>query len=230
MKKGKLIVLDGPDGSGKQTQKDELVTKLIALGYDAEGIDFPRYYTNFAGKLIGKFQCDEAMNFSKENAYLASMPYAIDRFESKPQMDKWLAEGKIIISDRYVSANQLHQGGKFENPIDRKNFLDALDYLEYEIFKIPRPDLTILLDVPTEISVQLMIKKALSKDKDKEYSQGEIDLVEKDAQYQLGARSSGITMLSDPNWAKVECSYDGKTMREIQSIHEEVLELTMTVL
>ena len=227
MNKGKLIVIDGADGCGKATQTGLLFEKLISLRYAVEKTDFPRYYNNFFGKLIGEFQTSTEFEFSKIHPLLASIPYAADRFESKPQMEKWLNDGKIIISDRYVSANQLHQGGKILDEEKRKEFLERLDFMEHEIFGIPRPDLVILLDVPHAISIKLMKNKDAGKKK--EYSSQAIDRVEQDHEYQLNARESGIKMLANDSWKRVSCTDDGETILSAGIIHEKVMEHVLHV-
>lgn len=228
MNKGKLIVIDGADGCGKATQTSLLFKKLISLGCDVEKTDFPRYYNNFFGKLIGEFQTSTKFEFSKIHPLLASIPYAADRFESKPQMEEWLNSGKIIISDRYVSANQLHQGGKIIDEEERKEFLQRLDHMEHTIFGIPRPDLVILLDVPHSISIELMKNKDAGKKK--EYSNQAIDRVEQDHQYQLNARESGIKMLANDSWKRVSCTDDGKTLLTPETIHQKVMEHVLAIL
>ncbi len=228
MKKGKLFVIDGADGSGKATQVDFLVAKFNSIGHKAEKIDFPRYYNNFFGKLIGQFQTSETMEFSKVDPLLASMPYAVDRFESKSQMESWLNAGTHVICDRYVSANQLHQGGKIKDTKDRLEFLQQLDYMEHEFFGIPRPDLIILLSVPHCISIELMKKKGAGDKKD--YSKRKTDRVEEDHQYQLNARESGIQMLANESWVNIQCSEDGQTLLSPAIIHEMVLRECLKIL
>ena len=228
MKKGKLLVIDGADGTGKATQARLLVESLKSAGHQVEIIDFPRYKDNFAGKLIGEFQTDESFEFSKLHPILASLPYAIDRFESKAQIQSWLNEGKHVVCDRYVSANQLHQGGKIKNEEERKAFLEKLDHLEHTIFGIPRPDLVVLLDLPHEISLRLLAEKGATAKKD--YSGNKMDRVENDAEYQINARESGIKMLVDKTWRRIECSEDGETILSPEIIHQRVVNVCMEIL
>lgn len=220
--KGKFLVIDGADGSGKATQTKLLVEKLRSLGYPTEQTDFPRYYNNFFGKLIGKFQTSDEFEFSKVNPWLASIPYAADRFESKPQLEAWLNAGTHVVSDRYVSANQLHQGGKIKDDESRQQFLKDLDYMEHTVFGLPRPDLIILLDVPHQISIELM--KSKSAGSKKSYSGKVTDKVEEDPEYQLNARESGIKMLADESWVRIQCSEDNVTILPIEIIHKKIWE------
>lgn len=227
MKKGKLIVLDGADSVGKQTQTKKLVQALIALGSLVETADFPQYNNNLLGRLIGQCQKDTTIVFAEVDPYVASLLYAGDRLESRAMIQGWLDAGKHVVLDRYVSANQLHQGGKIIDEGERRVFFDFLNQLEYGLLKLPVPDLVFYLDVPHEISLQLM-RKASAGDK-KLYSGGEIDLVEQHAVYQVGARESSISMLQDPTWVKIQCYRNGE-LRSIDDIHVEILKKTIDVL
>lgn len=122
-KKGKFIVIDGTDGSGKATQTKQLVRRLRKQGKKVKTIDFPRYYNNFFGKLIGEGLTGTYGNWAKLDPHIASTFYAADRFESSKQVRKWLEAGVIVIADRYASSNQIHQGGKILNGHKRKKFL-----------------------------------------------------------------------------------------------------------
>ncbi len=151
---GKFIVIDGTDGSGKTTQLNLLKNKLEAEGYAVAVADFPQYNTKSAGMveeyLSGKYgQADEV------DPYKASIFYAVDRFDASSQIKKWLQEGKIVLANRYTSASLGHQGGKIDNPLERKIFFNWLYDLEYKIFEIPKPDLTLVLQVEPEISFLL---------------------------------------------------------------------------
>lgn len=155
---GKLIVIDGVDGSGKATQTEILAQRLKQAGLAVEIADFPQYNTKSAGLieeyLSGKYGTPEAVG-----PYRASIFYACDRYDASFKIKKWLADGKIVISNRYVTANLGHQGGKISDPLERKQFFTWLNKLEYEIFDIPRPDLIFFLHLPAEISQNLAQKR-----------------------------------------------------------------------
>src|SRR3990167_6836927 len=112
MKKGKLIVLDGTDGSGKATQTKILQARLKKEGYRVQTLDFPQYEKNFFGGLIGECLAGEHGDFVSIDPYIGSTLYAADRFESKDKIMRWLRAGCVVVLDRYVSSNQIHQGGK----------------------------------------------------------------------------------------------------------------------
>jgi dTMP kinase len=226
MKKGKIFVLDGPDGCGKATQVQLLVAWLLSLGHMVSTLDFPRYYNNFFGKLIGQLQADKELKFAEQDPRIVSPLYAFDRFESKPQLEQWLAEGQVVVLDRYVSANQLHQAGKIQDLEKRKKFLELLDTMEHEILGLPRPDAVLYLNVPHHISLDLMNEKAAKK----QYSEGEMDEVEKDNEYQLNARKSGVEMIKSNLWKEIQCSDDGQTMLSKEIIHERIKNYCLTLL
>lgn len=156
---GKFIVIDGTDGSGKTTQLGLLKERLTAAGYDVKVADFPQYNTKSAGPveeyLSGKYgQVDEI------DAYKASIFYAVDRYDASFQIRRWLAEGKIVLANRYTSANMGHQGCKISNPLERRVFFNWLYDLEYKIFAIPRPDLSLILHVESTLAQQLARERA----------------------------------------------------------------------
>ncbi|HLC66288.1 MAG TPA: thymidylate kinase, partial [Candidatus Nanoarchaeia archaeon] len=132
MVRGKLIVLEGIDGSGKTTQTKMLVARLKREGYAVETIDFPQYYTTFFGKMVAQYLRGEFGALDQVSPYLAAILYAGDRFERKEQLEQWLAEGKIVIANRYVSANMGHQASKIPRS-KRAVFVQWLDQLEYGV-------------------------------------------------------------------------------------------------
>ncbi len=208
MKKGKFIVIDGVDGSGKATQVKLLADKLTKEGYKIKTIDFPRYNDNFFGALIGECLTGKYGNFVEVNPRIASVLYAADRWETSETIKAWLEKGYIVIADRYVSSNQIHQGGKIRNNKDRELFLKWLDKMEFEVFKIPRPDAIIYLHLPILLSLKLIEdRKKTDKKGARKYLEGKKDLVEQDFKYLNDSRESAIKIVRGNNsWIKVECS------------------------
>ena len=158
-KQGKLIVIDGTDGSGKATQTELLVKALKNEGRKVKIIDFPDYYSNFFGKFIGHCLSEQYYNCEIVHPYIVYVLYTADRFESKDKIKKWLKEGNIVIANRYTSANQIHQGGKIANLKKRENFIKWLAEMEYEVFKIPRPDAVFYLSVPIPVVLKLIAER-----------------------------------------------------------------------
>jgi dTMP kinase len=219
-KKGKFIVIDGTDGSGKATQVDLLTKKLRKDGYTIKNVDFPEYYKNFFGKFIGHCLSEQYYNFVKVHPKIASVLYAGDRFESKEQIEKWLASGYVVLANRYVSANQIHQGGKIKNAKKRADFIKWLDEMEYKVFKIPRPDVVFYLDLPISISKKLM--KERNKNSSRSYLGTKKDAHEKDTEFLENSRKSALWLTKTQSYyKKVDCAIKN-SIRSREDIHEEI--------
>lgn len=158
MSRGKLIVIEGTDGSGKGTQVKLLVERLIKEGYKTATVAFPQYGKKSSGPieeyLNGKYGRPDEVS-----PYAASLFYAIDRFDFSKEIQARLNEGYIFILDRYVDSNAGHQGGKIKNPREREKFIEWLYDIEYRILEIPKPDLVIILHVPARIGQKLVAQK-----------------------------------------------------------------------
>lgn len=200
--KGKLIVIDGIDGSGKATQAKLLIKRIKKSGYKTATLDFPQYYNNFFGELVGRFLNGEFGNAPKINPYLASVLYAADRWEAKEKIEKWLEDEKIVLLDRYSSSNQIHQAGKFSDPKERKKFLEWLEEMEFNVFKIPKPDAIIFLNVPYKISKKLLTKKV-----SRSYlKNAKSDKVEKSRVYQESSYQQSLNLVKKyNNWTEINC-------------------------
>ena len=223
-KKGKLIVIDGTDSSGKATQTELLVKALKDEGRKVRIIDFPDYYSNFFGKFIGHCLSEQYYNFVKVHPKIASVLYAADRFESRDKIKKWLSEGNIIIANRYASANQIHQGGKIANTKKRKSFLKWLAEMEYEVFKIPKPDVIFYLSVPIPVVLKLIRER--NKNSHREYlgkkKARKTDVHEKDVNFLENSRKTALWLAkTQKGWIKIECVKDG-ILATRENIHQEI--------
>lgn len=209
-------MLDGTDGSGKGTQFKILEDKLKKEGFEVRTADFPQYGKKSAGLveeyLLGNYGAAEDVG-----PYKASIFYACDRFDASFRIRKWIEEGKIVISNRYVTANMGHQGGKIDDPQERKKYFDWLYNLEYEIFKIPKPDLSVILHVPAEIAQKLVDQKG-----HRDYVGGEKrDIHEDDLEHLKKAESVYLELARIfPDIKLLECARDNKIMpiKEISEI------------
>jgi dTMP kinase len=220
--RGKLIVIDGTDGSGKATQVGLLIKHLKRDGRRVKIVDFPEYYTNFFGAFIGHCLSEQYYNFVKVHPKIASVLYAADRFESKDKIRRWLKEGNIVIANRYASANQIHQGGKIANVRKRESFLKWLTKMEYEVFKIPKPDAVIYLDVPIPIVMKLI--KERNKNRQRGYLGKKKDVHEKDVKFLENSRKSALWLAkTQKGWVKIDCVKD-KELRTRENIREEIYE------
>ena len=219
MKRGKFIVIDGSDGSGKATQTSLLVRRLKKEKIKVKKIDFPRYDTNFFGELIGECLAGKYGDFIAVNPHIASVLYAADRWESSKKIESWLKSGHTVIADRYVSANQIHQGGKILDEKERSKFLHWLDTMEHKIFKIPRPNAIIYLHMPVQLSLDLLQKNNLSTKK--KYLNGQKDQAENNPLYLSNSQTSAVSIVrKNNNWYQVECTgqTDIKSKEEIHTL------------
>ncbi len=212
--KGKLIVIDGTDGSGKATQSALLIERLKKEGYEVELADFPRYGKRSAAMvedyLTGKFGTADEVG-----PYRASIFYAVDRYAASFELKKWLKEGKIIVSNRYVSANMGHQTGKIKDEYHRDKFLQWLEELEYGIFEIPKPNINILLYVPPETGQKLVDKKG-----HRDYIGKKRDIHEAKIEHLKNAAEAYQYVAKKYDWIIIDCAPDGKlkTKKEIHGI------------
>lgn len=221
-KKGLFIVIDGNDGSGKSTQIKMLVDRLEEEKMDVLCMKFPNESENFFGKLIYQYLRDKNSGWEKYKPRDASVFYACDRWESSEKIKKSISEGHVVIVDRYVSANQIHQGGKIKDIEERKKFILWLDELEYKIFKIPRPNVVFYLSVPLAISEKLLEERC-SCGRQKDAHENDPDFLKnskKSAEWLSGTQ---------PNWIRIDCVV-GNKMRSIEDIHDEIYEKIKSLL
>lgn len=155
---GKLIVIDGIDGSGKATQTKILHERLEKQGLEVQTIDFPQYNKNFFGGLVRQYLDGKFGEPTKVDPKLASVLYAADRWESSEIIKDWLTQGKIVIIDRYYTSNLIHQSAKLTEP-EIDDFITWLHELEMETFKIPEPNLVVFLHVDAQTSFDLITKR-----------------------------------------------------------------------
>ena len=216
MQKGKLIVIDGTDGSGKATQTELLVKRLRAAGHRVEFADFPRYGERSA-TLVEDYLNGKFGDAREVGPYRASTCFACDRYAASFTIRKWLDEGAIVVCNRYVSANMGHQAGKIADPAERDKFLDWLDNLEYTIFGIPRPDKNILLYLQPEIGQQLVDKKG-----SRDYVGGKKrDIHEADIQHLRDAAEAFLYVAKKYAWDVIECA-PGGNLRTVEDISDEL--------
>jgi dTMP kinase len=217
--KGKLIVIDGGDGSGKATQTKLLVEYLEKINPKSKHLSFPRY-NEFYGNFIGHALQGEFGDFLTLNPYLTSPYYAMDRYFAKPEMEAVLESGGYLILDRYTTSNMGHQGGKFKTQKERDDYLNWLIEMEYEVNKLPKEDIVLYLYVDRTTAQELTQKET-----DKHYvKENAKDLSEHDTNYQMNSEQMFLYLCEKyPHWHKIECMEKGKLL-PIQNIHEKVLQ------
>jgi dTMP kinase len=163
---GKLIAIEGIDGSGKATQAKILSDRLKKGGWLAVLADFPQYGKKSAG-LIEEYLSGKYGLPGEVTPYQASVFYACDRYDASFKIKKWLNEGRVVIADRYLGSNIGHQGGKIKDKQQRKKFVKWLYELEYGVFKIPKPDISFIIKTDPSIGQAMSWKAGKEKEKKK---------------------------------------------------------------
>lgn len=212
--KGKLIVFEGTDGSGKATQTAMLCQRLEQEGIPYRKLTFPRYGKPSAAMVEEYLQGKLGKKPSDVNAYAASMFYAMDRYASyKQDWGEFYDAGGLIVADRYTTSNAVHQASKLPEE-ERREFLDWLFDLEYRLLGLPAPDLVFYLDMPTEVTEKLMRRR--------EQAEGSsADIHEKDAAYLRACRDNARAIADACGWRLVSCAQNDEP-RTVEDIHGEV--------
>lgn len=219
MAQGKIIVIDGGNGTGKTTQFKLLLKRLQDEDFDVITMDFPQYGKKSCGAveeyLNGKYGTADEVG-----PYRGSIFFAVDRYDASFEIRKALSEGKIVLCNRYVTANMAHQGGKIADDTERLKYFEWLKDLEYRIFGIPQADINIFLHVPVEMALQLVDQKG-----QREYiGEKKRDLHEADLKQEQNAEKVYAQLAKMiPNSAMIECAPDGKLMTPEQ-VHEKIWE------
>jgi len=215
--RGKFIVLEGIDGSGKRTQLDLLAGAFAKRGVGAAKISFPNY-GGFFGKLVAKFLNSEFGALDAVDPHFSALLYAGDRLEAKPSLEASLAAGQMVIADRYIGSNLAHQGARVPQE-KRAEFIAWLAQLEYGIYGMPAEDLVIYLQVPVDVAHRLIAEKGA-----REYTKMQRDIQESNLAHLQGASDVYEELARTRGWVKVEC-FDSATrsLRSPEAIHKDVL-------
>ncbi len=213
----RLIVLEGSDGSGKATQTTRLYERLRNLGVDAMRVSFPNYESESSALIKMYLRGDFGATAEEVNPYAAATFYAVDRFASFQTWKKFYEGNGVILADRYVGSNMAHQSAKIRRKAEREKFWNWLDSFEYKRLKLPRPDLTIFLDMPPKIAAMLRRER------------GREDIHESDAAYMLRSYNVYKEIAEKFNWITIDCSA-GNFAKSAIDIHEEIFRLVEPML
>ena len=211
---GKLIVLEGTDGSGKATQAHMMGQRLQREGIAFREIDFPRYGNPFAEPANLYLHGVLGSEPGDVNAYASSVLFAVDRFASyKEEWGTFYEQGGVVIANRYTTSNAVHQASKLPAG-ERREYLDWLFDLEYRRLGLPAPDLVVYLDLPTELSEQMLRRR--------ESATGtQADIHEQDEEYLRSCRMNARDIAHDLGWTVIHCDREG-AVRTVEDIHEEI--------
>lgn len=207
--KGKFIVFEGADGSGKTTHAKLLFEHLKKNKVPTAYISFPRYKDSIWGAMVRRYLDGD---FGKLDARLASMLYAGDRFSAASEIRSWISAGKIVVCDRYVASSIAHQGSKIRGTSDKSRFISWLEELEYGENGIPKEDLVIFLDMPLEFCLKLMRGRKLDiHEADQNHLKNAIAI------YRSFAKSRKYWQAVDP--------VEGGRLLSVGEVHEKVLKV-----
>ncbi len=220
--RGKLIAIEGIDGSGKRTQLDLLSSELDARGLATFRISFPRY-ESFYGKLVGRFLNGEFGGLETVDPHLSALLYAGDRLEAKPEIEAALAAGTFVLADRYVGSNMAHQTARVP-PEQREEFIAWLKKLEYGLYDLPVEDLVIFLRVPVPEAHRLVGMKSA-----RTYTNLKRDIQEADIEHLEQTAIIYDRLATEANWARIECmSAASGVLYSPEEIHRAVLQTVET--
>jgi dTMP kinase len=216
-RKGKLVVIDGGDGSGKATQTKMLLSYLSKHKISNKYITFPRYKTSFHGKHVGRFLSGEFGGNNQVSPYLSSLAYALDRLTARDEIVQWLDDGNTVVADRYVSASLAHQGSKLDGR-KQKEFLDWLYSMEYKEHKLPKEDIVLFLYVPMK-KAQILLAKSGGKGQVKGKDIAETDLDHQRKSIDLYKKLSK----KFKHWVMISCVNSSGKLLSKQEIHQKIL-------
>ena len=214
---GKLFVIEGTDGSGKETQFRKLQERLKEETLEFRVVNFPNY-DNASSSLVKMYLSGEFGENAKDvSPYIASTFYAADRYATfKRYYEDYYKEGGIILADRYTTANMVHQAGKIENKEERKKFLDWLWDFEFNLYGLPVPTKTFFLSMPPDYALNLIEHRA-----NKFTHTARKDIHERDKRHIIDSYNTACDLVNDYDWYEVKCVKDGE-LRTVQDIHEEI--------
>ncbi len=215
-----FIVLEGLDGAGKSTQVGLIAKMLEERGVKHEFVHFPRFESPVYGELIARFLRGELGEIDRVDPYLVALIYAGDRQNAAPQIRQWLDQGRFVIADRYVMSNVAYQCAKVSGEAERLALRRWILELEYGYNKIPEPDASLFLDVPTAF-VESRLAAERSGD-DRGYLKGKQDIHEASFDFQLRVRDEYLAFPQGNRYKIVSCVSDSCEMRPAAEIFERI--------
>ncbi len=219
-----LIVIEGVDCSGKETQTEKLYNSLLKEGYKVMRISFPDYESDSSALVKMYLRGDFGKSAYDVNPYTASAFFAVDRFASyKTKWGEALKDG-IVIADRYVTSNMVHQASKMATDAEKEEYIDWLYDFEYEKLALPKPDMVLFLDMPPEISARLNMER-----KNKITGEDAKDIHESDLEYLKASYDNAHFVAAHQAWRRIDCA-PNNNLRTIEDISEEILSVVKEIL
>lgn len=223
--KGIIISIEGTDGSGKHTQQQLLKESLNNLGYKTFEQSFPNYESNSSMPVRMYLNGEFGENANSLNAYEASTLFACDRLCTyKKDLKCHYENGEILLFDRYVQSNFIHQCSKIENEDEQEKFLQWDENFEFDILKLPRPNLVFFIEMPTKESIKLAHARSELK------AHTTKDIHEQDERYLEKSYNTGIRLAKKYNWIIIHCIDSNGNLKSIEEIHNEIMGKTINFL
>lgn len=220
---GILIAIEGIDGAGKGTQSAKLVQALQARGMRSDSLQFPRYAATTFGRSIADFLNGRFGALDQVHPQLASVLYAGDRFESRELLLQLLDANDVLVLDRYVGSNLAHQAAKLSGT-ERTELMEWIELVEYGVFRLPRPQLTIVIDMSSQMSRELVARKGT-----RDYTQQQADLHESDLPYLEKVRRCYLALShSRLDWRTVHGLADDGRLRTVDEVAADILAQVLT--
>ena len=214
---GKLFVIDGTDGSGKQTQSSLLKERLKKEGIDFRAVSFPNYDSPSSALVKMYLEGDFGKNAQEISPYIASTFYAADRYATfKTEFEEYYNNGGIIIADRYTTSNMIHQAGKIKNDKEREKFLNWLWDFEFNLYGLPIPTEVIFLNMPLEYSKKLMENR-----ENKITHEAKKDIHESSKEHLQSAYNEACKLAKKYNWYEIKCVKEDE-IRTVEDINDEI--------
>ena len=213
-----FVIESGTDGSGKATQTNLLYERLKSEGYKVMKVSYPNYNSDSSALVKMYLRGDFGKKADDVDAYIASTFYAADRYASyKSEWEEFYKNGGIIIADRYTTSNMVHQASKMNDIDQRNSFLDWLDKYEYDLYKLPRPKKVFFLDVPVEVSQDLI------KDRNNKFTNdSQKDIHESDVDYLKKTYENSKFVADKYQWNIVNCIGQDGQIKSVDKIHQEI--------
>lgn len=219
-----LIVLEGLDGAGKSTQLKMIDGYLSSIGRKTSHLHFPRYEAPVIGDMIGSFLRGDFGAINQVHPKIVAYFFAEDRHGAAEEIRRMMADGYVVILDRYVYSNIAFQGAKIGDAAERKSLRDWILDTEYRVFDIPRPDLNLFLDVPISF-VDDKLHKSRKDDGNRDYLNGKSDIHEADIEFQKKVREVYLAQCAeDPSFIRIDCADGDGRMLKADAIFEKIKE------
>ena len=222
-----LVAIEGIDGAGKGTQAKQLLERTRSLGYTAELLSFPRYKDTHSSEMVAAYLNGKFGTLQEVPPAFAATLFALDRMESRPHLEQMCRDHELVIVDRYVASNLAYQSARIAMP-ERMMFMEWLSNLEYGVYRLPKPDVTFFLDIPSRASQKLVARKEI-----RTYTEQVYDLHERDVEYLTRVKEVYHWLISlhmlDP-LQMIDCHDHDGTLRDMDDIGQEICDLSVQLI